>query len=437
MSFSYDVMPSPVMQSERIKIIDALRGFAILGILLMNMPAFCMPGGYDPFLRNEHGINYALWYIVSGYAEGTQRALFSMLFGAGIILFVSRQEKKLDGIRPAEYFFRRQLWLMVFGLIDVYLLLWFGDILFIYACYGMIMFAFQKLSPKALLIGAGICLLLMLARENRDLYQERKTIYRGEVAQAIDTTKVKLTEQQKDELGAMTGLKTSSEKDKRLKRVENAIRKTTGSYEQLYEYKTNQFSSGMSYIFLYIWDVVVFMFIGMAFYKMGILTGQAPAKVYWLMALIGLGVGLILSYFYLQPFINYKYNRFDYIKHQHFEFYSLAKTFRSLGIFAVIMLLFKSNRVKWLFALLQPVGQMAFTNYLTQSLICGILFYGVGFGLYGKLQRYEVYYIVGAIWLLQIVWSHIWLRYFYFGPLEWCWRSLTYWKKQPFLRKEL
>ena len=99
------------------------------------------------------------------------------------------------------------------------------------------------------------------------------------------------------------------------------------------------------------------------------------------------------------------------------------------------MLMYRSGVFKWLFALMRPVGQMAFTNYLTQSLICGIIFYGVGFGLYGKLQRYEVYYVVGAVWLLQIIWSHIWLRYFYFGPLEWLWRSLTYWKKQPFVKK--
>jgi uncharacterized protein len=77
---------------------------------------------------------------------------------------------------------------------------------------------------------------------------------------------------------------------------------------------------------------------------------------------------------------------------------------------------------------------MAFTNYLMQSLICGLIFYGVGFGLYGKLQRYELYYVVAGVWIFQIITSHIWLRYFRFGPMEWIWRSLTYWKLQPFKR---
>jgi uncharacterized protein len=75
---------------------------------------------------------------------------------------------------------------------------------------------------------------------------------------------------------------------------------------------------------------------------------------------------------------------------------------------------------------------MAFTNYLLQSLICGIIFYGIGFGYYGMLQRYQLYYIVGGVWVFQIITSHIWLRHYRFGPMEWVWRSLTYWKLQPF-----
>jgi uncharacterized protein len=74
---------------------------------------------------------------------------------------------------------------------------------------------------------------------------------------------------------------------------------------------------------------------------------------------------------------------------------------------------------------------MAFTNYLMQSFMCGLFFYGIGFGMYGRLQRYEVYYVAVAVWVIEIIWSHIWLKYYRFGPLEWLWRSLTYWKKQP------
>lgn len=153
------------------------------------------------------------------------------------------------------------------------------------------------------------------------------------------------------------------------------------------------------------------------------------------MAVAGLGLGLLLSYYRIKPMIDYQFNMYTYTKNVHFETYTISRALRSLGIFGAVMLLFKSGFFNWFFALLRPVGQMAFTNYLTQSLICGIIFYGVGFGYYGSLQRYEVYLVVGAIWVAQIIWSHIWLRFYRFGPLEWCWRSLTYWKKQP-MRKE-
>jgi uncharacterized protein len=95
------------------------------------------------------------------------------------------------------------------------------------------------------------------------------------------------------------------------------------------------------------------------------------------------------------------------------------------------MLLYKLGWFNGLFKLMQPVGQMAFTNYLMQSLMSNLFFLGIGFGMMGKLQRYEIYYVVFAIWIIEIIWSHIWLRFFRFGPLEWCWRSLTYWKLQP------
>ncbi|MEJ0101286.1 MAG: DUF418 domain-containing protein [Bacteroidota bacterium] len=429
----------PVNQSERILIIDALRGFAILGILLMNIPGFGLAGvaGSDPTVLNEQGtINFKLWYFIEWFPEGTQRAMFSMLFGAGILLFITRLEKRLDGIKPADYFIRRQLWLMFFGLIDIYLLLWWGDILFDYGCYGLIMFAFRKLSPKGLLIGAGICFLLMSARENREFYQDKKIISRGEIAAAIDTTKTKLTERQKEDLDAMMDFKESNTREKKLNRVNRAIRHTTGDYETLYEFRTDIYLKVITkYLYAGVWDVLLFMFLGMALFKTGILIGEAPIKLYWILTIVGLGLGLTVSYLRLQPLLQYNFNFYDYTKNVAAEVYTLSRTLRSLGIFGAIMLLYKSGWVKWLFALMRPVGQMAFTNYLTQSLICGLFFYGIGWGMYGKLQRVEVYYFVLSVWAVQIVWSHAWLHYFRFGPMEWLWRSLTYWKKQP-LRKE-
>ena len=426
-------LAAPVSQGERIVILDSLRGIAILGILLMNIPSFGLPRvvGHDPSVLNEQGVNYSVWYLVNWIPEGTQRALFSMLFGAGVFLFTSRLEKKLEGVLPLDYFIRRQLWLITFSLIDVFILLWNGDILLDYAVLGLVMVAFRKKSGKFLLVGAAVCFLLMLARENRDFYQDKKIIHRGELAASRDTSVNKLTETEKENIGAMKAIKDRSLRENKIKRMERSIRKINGNYESVYEYRTALYVDAIvEYTYFGIWDVLLFMFIGMAFFKMGLLTGQAPTRTYLLLFVGGIGLGLTISYFRLQPQINYNFNWYEYTKHVKFSYYEVSRTCRALGIFGFIMLLFKSGWFKWFFALMRPVGQMAFTNYLMQSLLCGIFFNGIGWGMYGKLERVEVYYVVAAVWIFQIIFSHIWLRYFRFGPLEWCWRSLTYWKRQ-------
>jgi uncharacterized protein len=431
-------LAAPVSETERIVLLDSLRGIAILGILLMNIPGFALPDPviYDPSVLNEWGtINFKTWYFIDWFMEGSQRALFSMLFGAGIILFISRQEKKSEGLYPADYFFRRQLWLLVFGLFNAFVLLWFWDILFHYACIGMIAFAFRRLSPKALIIAAVLCLVLQTARDNVDAYRDRKMIAKGEAIAKMDTTVTKLTDEQKEDLGAMTGFKEKASQKERVKKMNKNLKTVRGSYGSFYDYQSERSLQGeLYYTYFGIWDILIFMFLGMAFFKSGIITGQASTKIYWGLFIGGLGIGLVLSYFRLQPLIDYKFNRFDIRKNVLFEFYEISRAFRSLGIFGLIMLMFKSEWFKWFFAMLRPVGQMAFTNYLMQSLLVGLFFYGIGFGMYGKLERFEIYYVVGITWLVQIIWSHIWLRYFRFGPLEWLWRSLTYWKRQPFVK---
>jgi len=428
-------LAAPVSQSERIVIIDSLRGIALLGILMMNMPYFALPYPVPDtlVLRNEWGtINEKTWYFINWFLEGSQRAIFSLLFGAGVILFITRLEKRMSGMMPAEYFLRRQLWLLVFGLFNAFVLLWPGDILFQYAICGIIVFVFHRLPVKGLLIAAGVCLLLMTARENRNLYRDKGIISKGEAVARLDTTKVKLNDQQKDELGAMTGMREKSDSAAQRKEMEKNLREIRGSYAQTYNNLSNV-SSKLEFYYTYygLWDVLLFMFLGMAFYKSGVLMGQASSKIYWGLFIIGLGAGLLISYFRLQPMLETRFNRFLFVKKVPFEFYEISRTLRSLGIFGLIMLLYKSGWFNWLFRLMQPVGQMAFTNYLMQSLIGAIFFFGIGFGMFGQFQRYEIYYVVGAVWILEIAWSHLWLRYFRFGPLEWLWRSLTYWKWQP------
>jgi uncharacterized protein len=433
-------LAAPINQSERIIALDSIRGIAILGILLMNIPGFGLPHSaiFDYSINKQSDVNYFFWYVFGpGVFEGSQRAIFSMLFGAGTIIFISRLEKRMTGLLPVEYFFRRQLWLLLFGLFNAYVLLWFWDILFCYAICGLLLFPFRRLKPRYLVIAAAIALLLMTARENLDLYQRKATIARGEKIAALDTTKTKLTGLQTEELQAMKELREKSTPEAKQKLMEKELKVGRGSYADFYHARSEMAVEGETtgiYYFL-IWAVLLFMFLGMAFFKLGILQGQAKTKVYAWMAGIGLLVGLPLSYLFVVNDVNHNFNWFEITKTKKFEFYELQRFVHSIGIFGLIMLLYKSGWFKWLFALMRPVGQMAFTNYLTQSFLCGLFFYGIGFGYFGKLEMYQLYYVVAVVWIIQIVWSHLWLRYYRFGPLEWLWRSLTYWKKQP-LKKE-
>jgi uncharacterized protein len=270
-----------------------------------------------------------------------------------------------------------------------------------------------------------------------DAYRDRKMIYKGEMIAKMDTTTIKLNDQQKETLGDMTGFKEKVGTEGKVKKMNKSLKAMQGSYGELYEYQSERrFKTEVIYLYYGVWDILIFMMLGMAFFKNGVLTGKASSKIYWALMIGGLGIGLTLSYFRLQPMIDYKFDIFNYTKNVKFEFYQISRVFRALGILGLIMILFRANAFKWLVNLFRPVGQMAFTNYLMQSLLGGIIFYGIGFGMFGKLQRFEIYYVVAAIYLFQIIFSHIWLRFFRFGPLEWAWRCLTYWKIQPFKKEK-
>src|SRR4051812_3459038 len=146
---------APLRQSERIKIIDSIRGVALLGILMMNIPYFGLPYQevFDLRLKNEFsGTNYYTWWAVNGLFEGTMRAMFSMLFGAGCILIIQKLEKRQVGLFAADIYYRRLIWLILFCMFNAFILNWPGDILFNYGLCGLFIFPFRNMKPKGLLI---------------------------------------------------------------------------------------------------------------------------------------------------------------------------------------------------------------------------------------------------------------------------------------------
>jgi uncharacterized protein len=156
---------------------------------------------------------------------------------------------------------------------------------------------------------------------------------------------------------------------------------------------------------------------------------------------VGYGIGLPLVSYSLYDNFKYHPNLEANLRLLEIEpiqwmrlIYPFQRILLVLAHVSLVTLLYKSGRFQALFRRLEAVGQMALTNYVMQSIICTLFFFGYGLNFYGDLQYYQLFYVVFTIWALQLIISPIWLGYCRFGPLEWGWRSLTYWKIQPFLQ---
>lgn len=423
---------APVSKQERIFAMDALRGFAVLGILLMNIVDFGLPGNayIDPSIAGgDRGPNLVSWFANQIFFEGKMRAIFSMLFGAGAILLLTRGEERDHSLRPADIYYRRTMWLILFGVLHAYLI-WWGDILYPYGVIGLALFPLRKVKPKWLLT-AGVILLLILTGFNMAQSFERvEKREKGLAAQKAAAASQPLTEEQQEAKKEWEDfLKEVKPGPKELAKQIDAHR---GSYWSVLKWragKVAEFQSTGMYFF-WIYDAGGMMLIGMGLLGLGVLTAQRSRRFYWTMVLLGYGVGGSLN-----ALTGYRYwkSGFDPIEGiAGFELgYAIGRLLVALAHIGLLMLIIKSGWLNWLTARLASAGQMALSCYLATSVICSTFFYGYGFGMYAKLQRYQLLYVVFAVWIFLLIISPIWLSRFRFGPMEWVWRSLTYWKKQP------
>jgi uncharacterized protein len=422
---------SPVAALQRIKAIDIIRGIAVCGILLMNITGFGLYHAYDDITINggATGWNLKVWWISSMFFEGTMRGLFSMLFGAGILVFTSRSVQG-NGTVVTDLFFRRLLWMVLFGIIHCYLLLWHGEILYAYGIVGMFAFSFRHLVPKTLIIAAGIFLTLATAWNIKDYYANKNDYENARAATNKKNKGISLSKTENKAIEKWESIVQEHKPDSAKKAEEIAAMHK--SYWSIVQHKAgeNQF---MQTVFLYrynFFDTLAMMLLGMAFLKLGILKAERSKRFYLLMAIIGYGIGLPANYYEAHTLMSGAFSILSIDKS--YNTYDLGRVATTCGHIGIIMLFIQSGWLAFLQKAIAAVGRMAFTNYIVQTLICNFIFLGYGLSLYGKLQRYELYYIVAGVWLLQLIISPIWLRYFHYGPLEWLWRSLTYWKKQPF-----
>lgn len=422
---------SPIAAKSRIQSIDVLRGFALLGILLMNILVFAFPfAAYnDPTIDGAtQGVNLAVFASMDVLVEGSMRAIFSMLFGAGMLIFLAKRDTDVDTLH--RLFYRRTVLLIIFGLVNAYIFVWPGDILYTYGVAGLLLYFFRDFSALQLAkYSAAIFLLLGLI--HIALHMDARGL----------RTEVRAVE------SLPQGSVLSSEQEQTLTDWETFLQEQLVSPEQIQqEYETRK-SGYLDNVIAYapinlllqtvvllgstLWDVLAMMLLGMAFFRWGLLDASRDSRDYMLLAIAGIGLGLPLNYLETATYIS---SGFEVYWAGGFRpSYDVSRLSLAVGYIGVIMLICKHALFPWLRAALAAVGQLALTNYLAQSIICNFIFMGFGLGLFGELQRYQAYLVVFAVWIFQIIFSLIWLRFYRFGPAEWLWRSLTYKQKQPLL----
>jgi len=425
-----DVAAGPVPARDRIASIDTLRGVALLGILIMNIVAFGLVSyAYGNPIPDAAlaGINFWTYVGVDLFFEGAMRAIFAMLFGASVILFTARGDGPAAATSLADLYYRRTILLILFGLCDAFLLLWPWDILYIYGVVGLFLFPLREVRASRLVVAVLVMLALSAAGEAyRSQTLEEMQAEAAEAQALLDDGRELEAEQQdaidawREELEWFRPSEQDIDKELALRRS-GYFAVLAGQASDVIE---AQSISVRSHLF---WDALITMMLGMALYRYRVFDASRSRRFYGLMASLGFAVGLPVNAWELYRFIASDYDIFASVV----PTYDLGRLGCAFGFVGLVMLFCKSARWIRLKASLAAVGRMALTNYLLQSILCGIIFTGVGFGLVGELQRYQLYYVVAGVWLVQLVVSPLWLHHYRFGPVEWLWRSLTYGARQP------
>ncbi|MFZ5668049.1 MAG: DUF418 domain-containing protein [Pseudomonadota bacterium] len=402
--------------------IDVVRGFAVLGILLMNIVGMGLPtfAYIDPtYLGDLEGANYWVWAVNFVLTDGKMRGLFTMLFGASMLLIADRAEGRTPG--PAATHYRRMFWLFVFGMIHAYFL-FFGDILVCYAIAGAIAFSLRRLSP-GWLIGLGVLILLALLAKGLmgawDLQALQAAVASGAAtpAQARAWADAQLflnapESMGREEIAWMTGDFFSALKS----RARTALIVQVGYLP-----------------FDAIPEAIGQMLIGAGLFRTGFFTLRWSSRSY--------GVLIAVGYLIAAPvaaWLAWSMTKagFEPVQRHYLEVLGAApRPLIALAHASLLLLVVRAGALAVLVNRLEAAGRMAFSNYLMTSIITAFVFCGFGLGLYGQLERYELYYVVAGVWAFILLWSRPWLAVFHYGPFEWAWRSLVMWKPQPFLKR--
>lgn len=402
---------APIPLTERIEVLDVLRGLAICGILIGNLQWFSGYGMMPPEIRAQAPLyDHITHLLVHFFVEGKFYSIFSFLFGFGFALQIARAEERGD--TNASLFKRRLAWLLIIGLIHGWLL-WSGDILSVYAVMGFLLILFRKKSNESLLKWAGVLIAIPVVT-----YFIMWLLF---ISFASPGTTEEFTAMQaKFWSGAVATV-------------------SQGTYSEILgSYNLPQVLGRYAGLILQMRlpKILAMFLLGFYAYRMGYFQNLPAHKPFIRKVLI---YGLVLGVVGNLIFVSLANSEADPPPSLPglggVVGYAFGVPAIALGITALIATLWQNNIWQKILGVLAPVGRMALTNYLMQTVICVTIFYGYGFGRFGKVGALEATLIALAIFAGQIVISNIWLRYFAYGPMEWVWRQLTY-KKRLSLRRE-
>jgi uncharacterized protein len=431
-----DTVPSqsaagPVAGNERITAIDTLRGVAVLGILVMNIYAFTMSfAAYQNPLADggTEWYNIGTWFFTHLLFDQKFMPVFSVLFGAGLVMTAARAEDR--GMSCRGVWFRRCFWLLVIGALHGYLI-WFGDILFHYALMGMLIYWFRNRSPRALTIIAAVLLCVgMIAGYAGGTFMKQMQAKGPAIQELVDAgeevteDQAKMLEQWK---GMLVFMKPPDEQ------VAEDLAAYSGDYATIVAHRAPMvlMMQTQGTIGFVIWRIGGLMLFGMALMKLGVLSGTLDSAYYRRMMILGYGLGLPIVGLGAWNIYLHEWETLWTFQIGTLPNY-VGSVLVAMGHIGLVMTIIQSGLVPALMRRFAAVGRMAFTNYLLHSIILTTVFYGYGFGLYGTVPRFWQMGFVVAVIGFQLWLSLWWLARFRFGPAEWLWRSLTYWRLQPF-----
>ena len=464
--------------SHRILSLDVLRGIAVLGALAVSIWVF---GGFSvnrqiQLLTHPSGGNYRLFATVSLLLEGKMLALICMVFGAGLVLYMTKHQQA-DINKAHDYMVRRQMWLIGFGIINAILFLWPYDVLFQLGVAGILLIPFLHLSPKKLLIAASVAALIFLGKQYWNYSDDHKALKKYEAVMVVEkkikqdsinmakkdsiakvnqpkaaivlakdsasgkAKKDSLTKEQVKDKESWEGmLKTMKYDPKNDSGKIKSMRNT--SYGELWNHLL-PLSQGREAQWTYrigVWEFSMLCLIGMALLKMGFFSNRLSLGKYLLIAAAGISIGLLLGWFRLYynnaTLLNYtKYIKSHLLPYNFFIPFEISVM--AVGYAGLVIALIRSRPLAWIWKALADTGRLSLTNYLVQCIFCTLFFTGFGINNYSKLNQLALYVVVAEIWLVQIVFSVLWLRHFTMGPAEWLWHSLVEKQKLPIIRQTI